>query len=76
MTLVNLQKEIESTICSEIPNAFWERKKHVVDLPYEKDFNEKEIPTKARPIQMNPEMEQICRHLNKRFRKQRLNKKK
>ena len=51
----------ESTICSEIPNAFWEKKKHVVDLPYEKDFNEKEIPTKARPIQMNPEMEQICR---------------
>ena len=25
-------------ICSDIPNAFWERKKHIVNLPYEKDL--------------------------------------
>jgi hypothetical protein len=31
-----------------------------VDLPYEKDFKEKLIPTKARPIQMNAELLQIC----------------
>ena len=30
---------------SDIPNAFWHRKKHIVDLPYVKDFNEKNIPT-------------------------------
>ena len=30
-------------------NAFWHRKKHIVRLPYVKDFNEKNIPTKARP---------------------------
>ena len=26
---------IESTICSDLPNNFWSRKKHIVDLPYE-----------------------------------------
>ncbi|KAH1212677.1 polyprotein [Glycine max] len=35
-------------------------KKHIVDLPYEKDFREKQIPTKARPIQMNEELLQYC----------------
>ena len=39
--------------CSDISNAFWHRKKHIVNLPYVKDFNEKNIPTKACPIQMN-----------------------
>ena len=33
----------------------------MVSLPYEKDFNEKKIPTKARPIQMNPEMLEYCK---------------
>ena len=28
----------------------------MVSLPYEKDFTEKQIPTKARPIQMNPKL--------------------
>ena len=36
-----LLEQIQSTICSDIPNAFWERKQHIVDLPYEKDFQEK-----------------------------------
>lgn len=31
-----------------------------MDLPYEKDFQEQLIPTKARPIQMNEELLQIC----------------
>ena len=34
-------------VCSDVPNAFWHRKKHIVDLPYVKDFNEKNIHTKA-----------------------------
>ncbi|ESQ47423.1 hypothetical protein EUTSA_v10028167mg [Eutrema salsugineum] len=41
--------------------SFWNRKQHIVDLPYEGNFNEKEIPTKARPIQMNSELEKHCR---------------
>ena len=30
-------------VCSDVPNAFWHRKKHIVDLPYIKDFNEKKL---------------------------------
>ncbi|XP_027912764.1 uncharacterized protein LOC114172513 [Vigna unguiculata] len=52
----NLHTRIQNTVCSELPNAFWERKKHMVDLPYEKDFNDRLIPTKARPIQMSLEL--------------------
>lgn len=33
----------------------------MIDLPYEKDFDEKERPTKARSIQMNSKLEQHCR---------------
>jgi hypothetical protein len=47
--------KIVDTICFELPNAFWHRKKHIVSLPYVKDFFETKIPTKARPIQMNVE---------------------
>jgi len=49
----SLLQHIQSTICSNLQHAFWNRKKHIVDLPYKKDFREKQIPTKARPIQMN-----------------------
>ena len=56
-----LQSKIEQQICSDLPNAFWKRKQHIVDLPYEDTFSEKLIPTKARPIQMNAELEQHCR---------------
>jgi len=56
----SLQQHIQSTICSDFPHAFWNKKKHIVDLPYEKDFWEKKIPTKARPIQMNEELLQYC----------------
>jgi hypothetical protein len=52
--------KIIDTICSELPNAFWHRKKHIVSLPYVKDFSEKKIPTKARPIQMNAEILDFC----------------
>ena len=48
-------------VCSDVPNAFWHRKKHIVDLPYVKDFNEKNIPTKARPIQMNAKTVEFCK---------------
>ena len=32
----------------------------MVSLPYEKDFIEKQIPIKARPIQMSPELLEFC----------------
>jgi len=51
---------IESTICSDLPNNFWSRKKYIVDLSYEQDFRDTQIPTKARPIQMNEELLLHC----------------
>ena len=42
-------------VCSDLPNAFWHRRKHIVKLPYVKDFDENNIPTKTCPIQMNSE---------------------
>ena len=47
---------IEKEICADLPSAFWNRKQHLVDLPYENSFDERQIPTKARPIQMNIEL--------------------
>ena len=42
----------------------------MVSLPYEKDFNEKQIPTKARSIQMNPELLEYCKkEINDLFNK-------
>ena len=56
-----IQQQIENNLCSSIPNAFWNRKQHMVSLPCEKDFNVKQIPTKARPIQMSPELLEYCK---------------
>lgn len=33
--------------------CFLDQKNYVVNLPYELQFNERKIPTKARPIQIN-----------------------
>jgi hypothetical protein len=35
------QNKIEKEICFDLPNAFWKRKQHIVDLPYDDSFNEK-----------------------------------
>ena len=56
-----IENDILNQICSELPNAFWERKQHTVELPYIKEFNERNIPTKARPIQMNKELLEHCK---------------
>ena len=54
---INLFKQqIETEICSNLPTNFWHRHQHIVQLPYEKNFNERQIATKARPIQMNNEL--------------------
>ena len=60
----NFYKILINDVCSDIPNAFWHRKKHIVNLLYVKDFNEKNIPTKARPIQMNDETFEFCKKEN------------
>ena len=53
---------IEKEICADLPSAFWNRKQHLIYLPYESSFDEKQIPTKARPIQMNMDLEKHCRN--------------
>ena len=57
----NFHKILINDVCSDIPNAFWHRKKHIVNLPYVKDFNEKNIPTNVRPIQMNAATIEFCK---------------
>ncbi|WMV29779.1 hypothetical protein MTR67_023164 [Solanum verrucosum] len=48
-------------ICADYPSAFWNRKKHIVTLPYEDDFSKENIPTKSRPCQMNTELVEFCK---------------
>ncbi|XP_049414764.1 uncharacterized protein LOC125877544 [Solanum stenotomum] len=48
-------------ICADHPSAFWNRKKHIVTLPYENNFSEDNIPTKSRPCQMNAELAECCK---------------
>ena len=55
------KEKLKQEVCSDLPTAFWHRKKHEVALPYVKDFKEKDIPTKARPIQMNHELMDVCK---------------
>jgi hypothetical protein len=59
--ITDLQTKIEQQICLDLPNAFWKRKQHIIDFSYKDTFSEKLIPTKARPIQMNTDLEQHCR---------------
>jgi hypothetical protein len=42
--------KIFEIVCSNLPNAFWHRKKHIVSLPYVKDFSEKEFPLRLDPF--------------------------
>ncbi|KAH9704874.1 hypothetical protein KPL70_011636 [Citrus sinensis] len=37
----DFQDLIEKEICADLPSAFWNRKQHLVDLPYENSFDEK-----------------------------------
>ncbi len=59
--ILNFENKIKNENCADIPNAFWHRKQHIVNLPYEPDFNERNIPTKTRPIQMNQELLEHCK---------------
>ncbi|GAV63049.1 LOW QUALITY PROTEIN: hypothetical protein CFOL_v3_06571, partial [Cephalotus follicularis] len=57
----SLKHNIINNLCSDLSDAFWHRKPHMVSLPYEKDFTEQSIPTKARPIQMTYELMEHCK---------------
>ncbi|KAK2424968.1 hypothetical protein QL285_035270 [Trifolium repens] len=57
-----LESQFQTEVCNDLPNAFWNRKQHVVSLPYEDDFKESQIPTKARPAQMNQEYLGLCKN--------------
>ena len=56
-----IQDIFQKEICSDLPNAFWSRKKHKISLPYIQIFDESKIPTKARPIQMNEKLLEYCK---------------
>lgn len=43
------EQVIKREICSDLLNGFWNCKKHIVFLSYEKDLDKKNIPTKSRP---------------------------
>ncbi|KAI8571492.1 hypothetical protein RHMOL_Rhmol01G0124200 [Rhododendron molle] len=58
----DFKEKLETKICAKLPSAFWHRKKHIVTLPYIKKFNESQIPTKSRPIQMNPDVLETCKN--------------
>ncbi|GAV69082.1 hypothetical protein CFOL_v3_12583, partial [Cephalotus follicularis] len=57
----SLKHNIINNLCSDIPDTFWHWKRHMVSLPYVKDFTEQNIPTKARPIQMTYELMEHCK---------------
>ncbi|GAV86644.1 LOW QUALITY PROTEIN: hypothetical protein CFOL_v3_30071, partial [Cephalotus follicularis] len=56
----SLKTNITNNLCSDIPDAVWHRKRHVISLPYEKYFP-RNIPTKTRPIQMTYELMEPCK---------------
>ena len=41
------EEKLKKEVCSDLPTAFWHRKRYEVALPYGKDFKENDIPTKA-----------------------------
>ena len=59
--IYDLEQILKRKICSDLPNASWEKKKHIISLPYEKGFVERNTPTKGRPTQMNSELLNFCR---------------
>ncbi|GAV65412.1 hypothetical protein CFOL_v3_08927, partial [Cephalotus follicularis] len=57
----SLKNNIINNLCSDLPDTFWHKKRHMVSLPYEKDFTEQNISIKARPIQMTYESMKHCK---------------
>ncbi|XP_068662948.1 uncharacterized protein [Aristolochia californica] len=57
----SLHKLFSQEICSDIPTTFWDSDKNIVALPYIDGFNERTIPTKARPSQMKHTFLDLCK---------------
>ena len=61
LKITDFEHVLKKRICFDLPNAFWEQKKHIIPLPYEPGFNQKDILTKARPTQTNVELLEHCK---------------
>lgn len=48
-------------LCNDLPTTFWERKRHEVTFPYEDNFHDSLILTKARPIQISKDLVIYCK---------------
>ena len=59
-SIKNFQENLEKEICLDFSTTFWHTRTHQVSLPYIKEFREENIPTKARLIQMNERLLEIC----------------
>ncbi|XP_070025110.1 uncharacterized protein [Nicotiana sylvestris] len=57
-----IAEQMAVDVCADHPSAFWNRKRHIVTLPYEEKFSEDDIPTKSRPCQMNAELVEFCKN--------------
>ncbi|XP_070007955.1 uncharacterized protein [Nicotiana sylvestris] len=57
-----IAEQMAVDVCADHPSAFWNRKRHIVTLPYEENFSEDDIPTKYRPFQMNAELVEFCKN--------------
>ena len=33
--IFDFQKQVKNEVCYDLPNAFWDKKQYIVDLPYE-----------------------------------------
>ena len=55
----SIQQKLEKEIYAE--HAFWNRKQHIISLPYGDNFDKRNIPTKVRPIQMNQKYVNYCK---------------
>ena len=59
--ILKIEKEFLREVCAEVPTAFWGRNSFEVGLPYVEGFEERNIPTKAKPVQMNKEILEHCK---------------
>ncbi|GAV81254.1 hypothetical protein CFOL_v3_24712 [Cephalotus follicularis] len=57
----SLQNNMINNLCSNLLDASWHRKHHMISLSYEKNFNEQNIPTKTKPIQITYELMRYCK---------------
>jgi len=60
--LSKLPDKLEKEICADQPTAFWHRHSFEISLPYEDNFSDKLIPTKAKPVQMNKQTLDHCKN--------------